>query len=63
MMIKKKKKSISSDLRAILYLVNPHSAEPKGSWGGALGSTFLLAQSPSSCRVTLAGPSADDVWI
>lgn len=34
---------LKTGFSAILYLINPHSAEPKGPWGGALGSTCSLA--------------------
>lgn len=48
----KKSSILRTGLSAILYLVNPHSAEPKGPWGGALGSTCPLAVGwvPSSGR-------------
>lgn len=64
-MKKKKLPFLKTGVSAILYLVNPHRAEPKVPWVGALRSILPpgCGRVPSTGREALAGPCADGVWV
>lgn len=61
--MKKNLPFLTTGLSAILFLVNPHGGETKGSLEWCLGVHLPPSCGLSSQQWTLAGPCDDGVWI